>query len=388
MKVLLRVPMSQYSGYGNDGIGLAQAFMRRGADVYLQPTHVDAPLPQDVANLLTKELQAPFDLYINHVDPANLQCPDEVKANAGVSIGWTMWEYSNFDGLPKPARKTLKKRIQNFDAMVGYSDVDPDCLRPFYKGPIFVNQGGFQPSGWPLLFDRDWDCKEFRFFMLGVLSERKDPFRAIDAFRAARAQDPEFWRWARLSLKTTAPGLHHKIEDLFRDTDPKTGEEFTSLRIFYDVWPIETMVEFYRAQHVLLAPSRGEGKNVPALEFLSTGGSTIATNWAGHTQWLDRQYAFPLDYTLEPVNAMTPTTLNARASVEHLTELMLYAFHHRKEVQEMGHIASQVIPKAHSWDAVVDKLFLKLHDALPADKGDRLQALDEIARRDGVHPHS
>lgn len=383
LKVLLRTPMSRYSGYGNDGIGLAQALTRYGADVYLQPTHVDAPLPKDVANLLTKELDAPFDLYINHIDPSQLVCDDEVQRNVGMSVAWTMWEYSNYEVAPRSQRRTLRRRLKNFDAFVGYSDLDPDCFRPYFKGPIFVQQGGFDPEGWPLLFDRDWDIPEFRFCSLGVLSERKDPFRTVEAFRKAREQDPEFRRWARLSLKTTAPGLHHKIEDLFRDNDPETGEEFTALRIFYDIWPTDVVLEFYKNQHVLISSSRGEGKNVPALEFLSTGGSVIATNWSGHTQWLSSQYAFPLDYTLEPVNTDSPNTFNARASVEHLTELMLYAFHHRSEVQEMGLIAANVVPKAHSWDAVVDRLFLRLKDV--PEKGERLWNLAQMARRDGVH---
>ena len=72
LKVLLKTPMSVYTGYGNDGIGIARALMRSGADVYLQPTHVDAPLPEDIAMLLTKRLVAPFDLMIHHVDPAQL----------------------------------------------------------------------------------------------------------------------------------------------------------------------------------------------------------------------------------------------------------------------------------------------------------------------------
>lgn len=385
MKVLLRTPTSSYSGYGRDGIGLAQALTRWGADVYLQATHVDAPLPQDVANLLTKELVAPFDLYINHIDPSQLTCPDEVASQSGVSVAWTMWEYSNFRNASKVARKTLKKRLKNFDAFVGYSDVDPDCFRPYYKGPIFVQQGGFDPALWPEMSDRDWDCREFRFFMLGVLSERKDPFRAIEAFRLAKTMDPEFDRWARLSLKTTAPGLHHKIEDLFRQVDPETGVEYTSLRVFYDIWPTELIREFYRVQHVLLSPSRGEGKNVPALEFMSTGGTAIATNWAGHTQWLDPAYSFPLDYTLEPVDLEHRETLNARASVEHLAELMLQAFKDRAGTREKGRLAAQIIPQNHSWDAVVEKLFLKLKDNLPREKSERLWTLAQLARRDGVN---
>lgn len=384
MKVLLRSPFSSYSGYGGDGIGLAQALMRRGADVYLQATHVDAPLPQDVANLLTKELKAPFDLYINHVDPGALGCSDGVAANADMCVAWTMWEYSSLGNLSEDSRKTLRSRLENFDAFVGYSDVDPDCFRPYYDGPIFVQQGGFDPSGWPLATDRDWDCPEFRFCMIGVLSERKDPWRAIDAFRLAKSMDPQFDRWARLSLKTTAPGLHHKIEDLFRQEDPVTGEEYTSVRIFYDIWPTELVKKFYEVQHVLLSPSRGEGKNVPALEFMSTGGAVIATNWAGHTQWLDPAYAYPLDYTLEPESSDHPNVFNARASVQHLAELMVYTFQHRDEVREKGRLAADIIPKAHSWDAIVEKLFLRLRTEVP-EKGERLWTLAQIARRNGVH---
>lgn len=383
MKVLLRVPMSRYSGYGNDGIGLAQALVRWGADVYLQPTHVDSPLPPDVASLLTKELVAPFDLYINHVDPAQLDCPDELVPNVGLSMAWTMWEYTNYKNSARKQRGTLRKRLKNFDAFVGYSDVDPGCFRPYYKGPIFVQQGGFDPSGWPEV-EREWDTPEFRFFMIGVLNERKDPFRAIEAFRIAKSRDEQFDRWARLSLKTVAPGLHHKIEDIFRQEDPETGEEYTSVRVFYDIWPTSLVQEFYKVQHVLLAPSRGEGKNVPALEFMSTGGTVIATNWAGHTQWMDPQYAYPLDYTLEPVNEVARDTLNARADIDHLADLMLHAFHNRQEVKEKGKLAAQVVPYAHSWDAVVEKLFLKLRTEVP-EKGERLWTLAQLARRNGNH---
>lgn len=382
MKVLLRTPMSTYSGYGNDGIGLAQALMRWGADVYLQVQHVDAPLPQDVAQLLTKELKAPFDLYINHIDPGQLTCPDELVPHVGLSVAWTMWEYTDYKNAPAKDRRSLRKRLKNFDAFVGYSDVDPGCFRPYFNGPMIVQQGGFDPSGWPEV-ERDWYTPEFRFFMIGVLSERKDPFRAIEAFRLAKSKDPEFDRWARLSLKTTAPGIHHKVEDLFRQTDPKTGEEYTSVRVFYEIWPVELVKEFYAAQHVLLSPSRGEGKNVPALEFMSSGGAVIATNWAGHTQWLDPQYSYPLDYTLEPASP-GKETLNARASIEHLADLMLYTFHNRTEAREKAKTAAAVVPAAHSWDAVVEKLFLKLKNEVP-EKGEKLWNLAQMARRDGAN---
>ena len=376
MKVLLKLPVSPFSGYGNDGIGIVQAFMRRGDDVYLQPTDVEAPIPAEIAQLLTKELKAPFDLYLNHVDPMRLEVTPQVARVCGVNVAWTMWEYSNLLNMDPAKLKTLRERLEHFDVFAGYSDVDPPAFEPYYDGPIIVQQGGFEPTQWPELVREDSD-REFRFFMIGVLSERKDPHVAIRAFQEARARDEQFRRWARLSLKTTAPGLHHKIEDLFRDTDDETGEEYTAVRVFYDVWPTEIVRDFYAVQDVLVAPSRGEGKNMPALEFMSTGGTVIATDWAGHRQWLSPEYAYPLDYELKPESIEHRETFNARASVEHLTELMLHTFHNRAEVRNKGRIAAQVIPAMSSWDRVIERLLERIREAVP-EKGERLWTLAQM----------
>ena len=368
MKVLLRTPLSQYTGYGNDGIGLAQALQRYGADVYLQPTHVDTPIPKDLLPMFGKELKAPFDLYINHSDPMTLTCPEQTRDHVDVAVGWTMWEYSSFGNMAKGPKKTLKKRLKPFDIMLGYSDIDVDCLRPYYSGPVVVRQGGYDPEPWPEL-ERNWGEENFYFCMIGVLSQRKNPFAAVQAFAELRHEHEDFAKYARLSLKTTVPGLHSGMEDAF-----------PGLRIFYDVWPQETVREFYRANHVLLSPSRGEGKNMPALEFMSTGGVVIATNWAGHKQWLHSEYNYKIDYTLEPDNMYDPDVLNAQVSIPHLKEQMLHVFRNRAEAKHKGELAAHIVPQQHSWDHVVEDFFLKLRDNLPEAKGERLWNIAQVAK--------
>lgn len=425
-KVLLRIPIAVQSGYGNDGLGITRALLRWGADVYLEPTHVAAPLPPDVAALLTKPVQGPFDLTILHVDPAVLAVSDPVRLNSKVVVGWTMWEYGSLDnlagGLQAPwsedrraetldlisemkakketdittalrrvettlrgddqgdLERMLRKNLADFDVIVGYDYNTTEAFAPYFDGPRITVQGGFWPEDWPEM-EREWDTREFYFFMIGVLSERKDPFVTIGAFRDARDQDPEFRRWARLSLKTTAPGLHNQMEDLFREPDPETGEEYTSLRIFYDIWTPEVIREFYSVQHVLVAPSRGEGKNMPALEFMSTGGTVIATNWGGHTGWMNPDYAYPLDYTLAPSSVEYPTALNARADQEHLTRLMLHCFHNRAEVRGKGELAAQIIPGMCSWDVVMERFLLRVSESLGADGGVELWNTASSVRR-------
>lgn len=374
MKVLVKVPLSPFGGYGRDGIEMITAMINRGWDVYINPTMVQAPLPEHIAALFTKPLQAPFDLYIQHVDPMQLECSDEAARSSDVAIGWTMWEYTGMKGvMPEKKRKTLKKRLKKFDALVGYSDIDVDAFKKYYpEEQIIVQQGGFDAEAWPVAQNRDWSDEKIRFIQHGVLSQRKDPFRLIRAFAELSRENEAFAQGAALALHTTAPGLHSKMEEVY-----------TNLRVFYEVWPTEMVYSFYESAHVLVAPSRGEGKNLPALEFMSTGGTVIATDFSGHQQWLDPSYAFPLECTIEPaVNDPKTDAMNARADVEHLKELLLYCFENRDEVRRKGELASRIIPVNHSWDKVLDKLMLKLPERLPEHKGERLKALDVMARSD------
>jgi glycosyltransferase involved in cell wall biosynthesis len=351
VKVLLQVPLNPYSGYGRDGIGMARAFVKMGADVHLAPVALQPPLPADLAPLLLKEPEAPFDLFIHHVDPSMLDSTNAKRA-AKVSVAWTMWEYNSFDNSKK--LDTLRERLKDFDVLVAYDHATFECFEKLeVDQPIIKLQGGFEPLEWPYL-EREWDSKRFGFCMNGALSTRKDPFVAIEAFRQLKEEYPEEFEPAELHLKTSIKTLHPGLEDVI----PK-------LRVHYDLWPQDVLLNFYGAQHCLLAPSRGEGKNVPALEFQATGGVVIATNWGGHREWLHPSYAYPLDYELQPDDPEIPTAQNARASVEHLKELMLHVFRNRAEAEHKGRLASEIIPQTTSWDDVISRLLLRLKTEVP-----------------------
>jgi glycosyltransferase involved in cell wall biosynthesis len=367
LKILLRAPISPYSGYGNDGIGIARTLIRRGFDVYLEPTFTQPPLPEDVALLLTKRLEAPFDLIIHHVDPSQLDMEDYVAATGTVTVGWSMWEWSNFDNLK--GKSKLRKNLKSYDAIVAYDSVTADCFREYTKSPVLTVQGGYEPENWPEL-ERDWDSKRFGFCMVGQLHERKNPFAAISAFQQLKQEYPEEFEPAELHLKTNIPGLHSAMESVI----PK-------LRIHYGVWPEDLLKAFYSKQHCLLAPSRGEGKNMPALEFQSTGGVVIATNWGGHKQWLSSDYAYPTDFTLLPVPGH-PSTFAADVDVEHLKRQMLHVFRNRSEAQMKGRLAARTIPKLSSWDAVIDRLLLQIREHVPNGRKvwDKAQRVRGVSR--------
>lgn len=369
LKVLICAPMSRYSGYGSDGIDMAAALTRKGVDVYLQPTNVQPPLPEDVAQLLTKNLEAPFDLMIHHVDPGGLRSSDEQERACDLIVGWSMWEFSNLKNLK--GKSSFKERIKNFDALLGYTDNSTEAFREYApkKMPLGVLQGGYNPELWPYM-QRDWHSDRFSFIMNGVMNDRKNPWVAIAAFQELKDEYPEEFEPAEFHIHTTVPSIPSVIETVI----PK-------LRVHYKTFDDYEMHEFYKSGHVLLAPSKGEGKNLPALEMLSSGGSVIYTDWSGHTNWGSSQYAYPLDYDLVPIGAARyPDCMWAEARKEHLKELMLHCFRNRAEVKQKGVIAAEFIPQAFSWDAVMDQFFRTLPELLPGKGHEVKLKYDEALR--------
>lgn len=359
MKVLLSMPFSVYSGYGNDSIGIARALMRMGADVYIQPTYTAPPLPKDIAMLFTKPLDGPFDLSINHVDPMQIDMDPVLRATSEYTVAWTMWEYSSFDNMR--GRSTLRKRLKGFDAFLGYDAVTAEGAQQYLgkNTASIVLQGGYWPEDWNYV-ERDWFSDRFGFCMVGQLHDRKDPFVSIQAFHDLKENYSKDFEGAELHLKTSIPGLHKAMEEWC----PK-------LRVHSGTWPVSTLKKFYESQHVLLAPSRGEGKNMPALEFQSTGGAVIATNWGGMANWLSPTYAYPLDYQLVPITPQLPNCKQARASLNHMKELMMHTYKNRAEVKHKAYQASSIIPQLCSWDSVIEKFFQKIAKADP-EKGGKL----------------
>ena len=384
MKVIVETPLSTFTGYGNDGIGLIQALQRWGADVFVNPKNVDPPLLPEIAVLLTRPLEKPFDLAIHHIDPMQMEMdPTKVLASK-INVGWSMWEFSTVDNMKGKA--DFGKRTRFYDALIGYDNVTVEAFRPRMMKhrtvepvtmpdgresgrivktnedvKLLALQGGYWPETWEKV-ERDWFGDRFGFCMVGQLHERKEPFLAIEAFGELK-QDGGF-DGAELHLKTQVPGLLQAMESVY----PK-------LRVYYEHWPVAKLKQFYASQHVLLAPSRGEGKNMPALEMMSTGGTVIATNWGGHTQWIDDSIAYPIDYTLAPISGKYPNCMNARASKEHLKQLMWDAYSNRAGAKMRGDRAAKHIPQMCSWDAVVERLFLQLKHEL----GDKGQVLWEKA---------
>jgi glycosyltransferase involved in cell wall biosynthesis len=362
LKVLIRTPLNMYSGYGRDGCGIARALVNWGCDVFIEPTYVSPPLTKDIAELLTKHLQAPFDLLIQHSDPDNIGITKPAAACSDVVVGWSMWEFSR--PLPLSQRSSsFAKRLSPFDLFLMYDQVALDAWKPY--GPKSqawsVLQGGYESDEWKNFPGRDWFGDRFMFIMSGQLHNRKNPYCVISAFNELKHEYPDSFAGARLGLHTTIG-------------DPLVifGNLIPGMKVWHEMWEKSVLEEFYHAAHVLVAPSRGEGKNLPALEMMSTGGAVAATAWGGHMGWLNQEYAYGLGYELTPTDPQHPEWAHdAKVSVETMKQFMWYAYNNRAEVRDKAELAANIIPKMMDWSVVVESLFRRIRDLVP-DKGEKL----------------
>lgn len=428
LKVIVKSPFSLYSGYGNDGFGLLRALHEWGCDVYPQPVWVDIPIPKDLLPLFSKTLYPPFDLLINHWDPDHLDITREARQSARIAVAWSMWEFAAAPaGIKKPCpehlpctecwkipaehegphsyhgkirsaqaigrddcpkcrhvdsglypharqikankeRKGLRERLQWFDLTLGYDEVSLSALAPFVNPKMHsgVLQGGYESRLWRPI-ERDWHSDRFQFLMHGALNPRKQPWVAIEAFSKLKFEKGDAFGPARLALHTTAPGT------LF----PELNVPFSSrgIKVFVSSLDLQGVKELYAASHCLLAPSRGEGKNLPALEFQSTAGAVAATDFGGHRQWLGADWAYPLDYDLGATFGDCPWGAHdAKVSVDHLADVIWHIYTHREEARQKARLASELIPKMCDWSVVVENLFKRVRDQV---KGPGPQVYDQ-----------
>lgn len=374
MRVLLKSPYSSFTGYGNDGFSLARALMEWGCDVLVQPTHVDVPIPRDILHLFSKPLEPPFDLTINHWSPDGLELIPQARHCTRAAIAWTMWEFTSLAPHCK-GRSSLARRLKMFDLFLGYSQLTMDAMAPWLppekKVARAILQGGVDAKEWPYI-ERDWYGDRFQFIMHGALGPRKCPFTVIQAFTELRAEQPQFAEHARLALHSNMPGmLHNGMNEVFANQN---------IRVWVDNFDKQKLRDFYAAGHCYLLPSRGEGKNLPALEFLCTGGAVAVTNWSGHLNWLNPDYAYPLDYTLGPTFPRHPEgAQDAKVSVEEVKRVMWHVFTHRAEAKQKAELGSRLIPQLCDWSVVLEGLFNRIRDHCPHN-GELLWGMAQEAR--------
>ena len=338
MRILLNGAYSTHSGYGSDMVGMAKALVNLGHDVVPLPVTVVPGMPKEVAQLFAKELKAPFDLGVAHLPPSELAATEYSAKSCRAVLGWTMWEKTRMDVASLQYAETWP----DFDLLLCYDRVTADAIDALgMELETRLLQGGVEADAWPYV-RRDWHATPFKFGQLGQLHARKDPFTAIEAF--TQLQEDGELEGAEMHCKTNVPGLH-----------PQMMARWPNVFIDLSIMTRPQVRDWYADKHVLVSPSHGEGKNLPCLEFMLTGGVTMATGWGGHQTWQHESYCYVLDYDLVPVNGELDVR-HAQVRIEHLKSQMVDAYRNRSRCEAMGKLASSVIRQQSDWKAVANRM--------------------------------
>lgn len=336
MKVLVRSPVSQMSGYGRDGIGLSLALLDRGHDVRLVPYRLEVPLPREIAGLLTLPIDPPFDLAIHHMPAEKARLPLSDAICSRYNAVWTMW------GWPElPEQKwvgTLAERYQYFDAVVCYESVTAETFEPYVGADrIKVVLGGYTADDWGPP-EETIPPHRFRFGMNGKLGVRKGVYLAIPAFLTCREQHPDFD--AELEIRT--------VEPIF----PPQVELDERVKVLVSRARPEELRPWYHSLDTLLAPSMSECKHLPPIEALTCGVPVIASDIPGHRLWASEDmvtYLPTKPYRIEP--GFTGDAVD----VQDLADAMWLHYTTPAQQRLKAAVAARTLPAMLDWSKVIER---------------------------------
>lgn len=356
-RVLLKTPFNPITGYGRDGFLLAEGLPKLGCELHLEPKYVGLPVPESVLPLFSRERPLHFEVAINHEYPGEIGFPLTMHLYADKTVGWTMFEFTGF-GPDHEMTEQLYERLSNFDLMLAYDEVSHQALLPYMDDParLQILQGGYDSDTWKIGEDdaaRDWDGT-FKFCMNGTMNLRKNPWAVLFAFKALKDEHGDAFD-AELHMKTTSMALPPQLEDWC-----------PGLKIHYMNWSTAELKAFYSQMNCLLAPSWGEGKNLPALEAQTTGCPVIVSAFGGHMQWADSEWAYLVD---GPIEEHSPEMGSMRVTPETVAEKMWYVYNNRYEAKRKGELASRMIPQMCDWEPVLQNLQLRVDAVTRRNRG-------------------
>lgn len=359
MRVMVKAAFDPYSGYGRDALDICRFLTFQGVEVVPMPTFLLPPIPRDFSYLLEQDPRGGYDSILAFGPPQAIQ-PWELPPLAPLYVGWTMWE--KLPMVPEDFRghgwswgkkdnfwSHPKKGTEGIDLMLVTCPMNVEALRNVdHEVELDVLPCGIDGEQWPFL-RRNID-RPMTFGMIGQLGGRKDPYTMLEAWKELYDEVPGFD--AHLHLHSLLSGGIH----------PQVTEWLPNVEFSWKVRSLPELVDWYHGVDVLVSTSRGEGNNKPCMEHMATGGTCIASDWAGHQNWLLPGANFALPGELHWHNEEQGVK-DFRVDKEALKELIVTCWKDRPRVASMGERASHWIRESHSWEKIAADLEHRLEKA-------------------------
>lgn len=204
--------------------------------------------------------------------------------------------------------------------------------------PIDVIHWGVEPKLYNEL-ERSTN-RPFTFGTMGALSIRKGTDILVEAFERAFPTEKD----VRLICKTSFNGF------MWARKDKRVKVELMP-------WSYEEMRDnFFREIDCFVFPTRGEGFGLTPLEAMATGVPAIVTGWSGPLEYMTPEVGWLINHTMAPAKDFSESVYKedcgewANPSVDHLVQLMRYAYEHQDEVKAKGKLAAQHVRDNWLWE--------------------------------------
>ncbi len=295
-KILYISPNKDFSGYATAARDYIAALDSVGCDIVTRSLNYDGAtrkLTGREVELQSKPLQD-IEIVVTHSTSI-----EQSRKEGLFNCLYTAWETDKFP-------LEMMEAADLADLIMVPCDENIRALRrggvskPIVKIPHTFNAAKYQAR--PISFTLQVKPNTFKFLTILQMSKKK----GLDVL--LRSYFAEFGASDNvvLILKVYAgPNDGDAEKNAILELIQKAKEgcrlnQFPPIILLHSVMDESLIPRLYTSSDCYILPSRGEGWSITAFDGLGYGLPTIATNWGGPTEFLNKQNGWPVDYTMTP----------------------------------------------------------------------------------------
>lgn len=356
MPLRLVSTIDSMSGHGSHAVNLLRELSRRGFMIIHDP--VGNPPPRGGGRWIRT---CPAPDRLRPLAVIFLGSPDIfAKDRRYHTIGYTAFETTEI-----PPQWT--ERCNSMDELWVVSTFNRDSFRRCgVTVPIFVMPHGLEPSTFkPSLEKPPLDLPGYFVFLnVGCCHH----YKGLDLLLQAYFEEFSGSERVCLILKTYSYfGPHqNRIHECVSEMRRQIHRDDPPWLIVLDRVYIESMASLYNLADAYVSTSRGEGFGLPLLEAMACGRPVISNDFGGPADFLTRENAFLLKYTMADVCSNDHPWHTggqwAETSVPHLRRTMRYVYEHSGEREKRGMQARRDFLKNWTLSGAGEKMSRRLHE--------------------------
>jgi len=130
------------------------------------------------------------------------------------------------------------------------------------------------------------DLRKFNFLCIGTFDDRKGWRELIKAYCNVFSKSDDVCLIAKADLRDRVS------RDQAKDMINSWRTSDANIIWIFDLLNDEKIINLYNTADVYVSPSRGEGWNMPAFEFMEMGKPVIANKWSAHLDFINEDNGY------------------------------------------------------------------------------------------------